>query len=240
VQFGGERVNLAGQLRVGFELQLLFLEVVVGFGLLECRLPVLADHDKRGEEDRFQRDDQRQHRPWLGLDEEHPNGEEADVKVNEVHRPREGGDSVGDPQLNVLATLRLLCQDNRVVAGFPRVRRARLIAGSGRLTVRAAGELSALLRLRTGSHTVRVFRAQVRLCHLWCLSFLVPPPAALRVRHPPSPSEGLADAHRGDVSYRRLPPRLRLRLHLAKPGAGSARSGASGRPARSPTLRRSG
>ncbi len=64
MQLGGEALDLAGQLRVGFEFQLLFVEVVVGLDLLECRLPVLADQDEGGEEDCFQRDDQRQCRPW--------------------------------------------------------------------------------------------------------------------------------------------------------------------------------
>jgi alpha-1,2-mannosyltransferase len=36
VQFGGELVDLAGDLRIGLELQLLLGEVVVGLGLLEC------------------------------------------------------------------------------------------------------------------------------------------------------------------------------------------------------------
>jgi AAA ATPase domain len=114
VQFGGEGVNLAGQLRVGFELQFFFGEVVVGLGLLEGRLPVLADHDKGGQEDRFQRDDQRQRRPRLGFDQQHPDREQRDVDVDEAHRPGEGGDPVGDPQLNVLGPLFLLLQDNRV------------------------------------------------------------------------------------------------------------------------------
>jgi hypothetical protein len=48
VQFDGEPVDLAGQLGIGFEFQFLFVEVAVGLGLLECRLPVLADHDERG------------------------------------------------------------------------------------------------------------------------------------------------------------------------------------------------
>jgi hypothetical protein len=45
------------------QLQLLFLEVMVRLGLLEVRRPVLADHDRRGQEHRLQRNDQRQHRP---------------------------------------------------------------------------------------------------------------------------------------------------------------------------------
>src|SRR6185437_3360950 len=54
VQFGGGGVVLAGELGRGFEFAFLFGEVVVGFGLLECGLPVLADHDEGGQEDRFE------------------------------------------------------------------------------------------------------------------------------------------------------------------------------------------
>src|SRR6266567_8012137 len=43
VQLGSEPMDLAGQLCVGFELQFLLGEVVVRLGLLERRLPVLAD-----------------------------------------------------------------------------------------------------------------------------------------------------------------------------------------------------
>jgi len=63
VQFGGEGVDFAGELGVGFEFEFLFGEVVVGFGLLECGLPVLADHDEGGQEDRFEGHDQGQGRP---------------------------------------------------------------------------------------------------------------------------------------------------------------------------------
>src|SRR5215510_8907055 len=120
VQFGGELIDLAGQLRVGLELQLLLGEVVIGLGLLEGRLPVLANHDKRGQEDRFQRHDQRQRRPRLGLDEQHPDGEYRDVNVDEVHRPREAGDPVGDPQLHVGGPPGLFLQDDGVVREFDR------------------------------------------------------------------------------------------------------------------------
>jgi hypothetical protein len=41
VQLGSVRMDLASELRVGFELQLLFVEVVIRLGLLEVRLPVL-------------------------------------------------------------------------------------------------------------------------------------------------------------------------------------------------------
>jgi hypothetical protein len=57
VQLDGEPVDLARQLGVGFEFQLLFGEVMIRLGLLECRLLVLADHDERRQEDRFQRHD---------------------------------------------------------------------------------------------------------------------------------------------------------------------------------------
>ena len=55
VQFGGERVDLPSQLGVGLELQFLRGEVKIRLGLLERRLPVLADHDERGQEDRLKR-----------------------------------------------------------------------------------------------------------------------------------------------------------------------------------------
>jgi hypothetical protein len=56
VQFDGEPMNHTSQFRVGLEFQLLFVEVMICLGLLEGRLPVLADHDERGQENRFQRD----------------------------------------------------------------------------------------------------------------------------------------------------------------------------------------
>jgi len=48
-----------GQLGVCLELQFLLGEVVIRLGLLELRLPVLADHDERGQEGRLRRHDQR-------------------------------------------------------------------------------------------------------------------------------------------------------------------------------------
>ncbi len=53
MQFLCEDMDLAGQLGVGFELEFLSFKVVVGFGLLEGRLAILADHDERRQEDRF-------------------------------------------------------------------------------------------------------------------------------------------------------------------------------------------
>ena len=49
MQLEREPVDLAGQLGVGLELQFLFGEVVVGLGLLEGRLPVLAEVHRPGE-----------------------------------------------------------------------------------------------------------------------------------------------------------------------------------------------
>jgi hypothetical protein len=53
MQFFCEDLDLAGQVGVAFELQFLRYEVVVGFGLLEGGLAVLADHHERRQEGRF-------------------------------------------------------------------------------------------------------------------------------------------------------------------------------------------
>ena len=63
VQFLCEDLDLAGQVGVAFELQFLGYEVVVGFGLLELGLAVLADHDERRQEDRFKLHHESQYRP---------------------------------------------------------------------------------------------------------------------------------------------------------------------------------
>jgi NAD(P)-dependent dehydrogenase (short-subunit alcohol dehydrogenase family) len=46
VKFGGQSVDLPRDVGVGLQLQLLLLEVVIRLGLLEGRLPILADHDE--------------------------------------------------------------------------------------------------------------------------------------------------------------------------------------------------
>src|SRR5712692_9601349 len=120
VQLGREPMDLPGQLRVGFELQFLLGEIVIRLGLLECRLPVLADHDERGQEDRFQRHDQRQRRPRTLLDEQHPESEQRHMQVDEIHRPGETGDQIGDPQLKARGASRLFLQDDWVVQEFNR------------------------------------------------------------------------------------------------------------------------
>jgi hypothetical protein len=48
VQFRGEDVDLAGQLGVGLQLELLSLEIVVRLGLLKSGLAILTDHNEGG------------------------------------------------------------------------------------------------------------------------------------------------------------------------------------------------
>jgi hypothetical protein len=72
MQFLCEQVDLASQLSVGLQLQLLGFEVVVGPGLLESRLTVLADHHESRQEDRLERHHQRQRRPGVALQDDHP------------------------------------------------------------------------------------------------------------------------------------------------------------------------
>src|SRR5437773_2047658 len=66
---------------------------------------VLTDHHERREKDRLQRHDQRECRPRLLLQQDHPHGEQRHVQVHKVHRTREGGDAVGDAILDVLGSL---------------------------------------------------------------------------------------------------------------------------------------
>jgi hypothetical protein len=97
VQFGGEPVDLASELSIGLELQRLFREVVVGLGLLEFRLPVLADHDERRQEDRFERHDQRQHRPRPVHNPAAPQSQPVPVR----HMPATGHHPQRKPKLPV-------------------------------------------------------------------------------------------------------------------------------------------
>jgi hypothetical protein len=75
VQFCCQNMNLASQLGVGLQLELLCPEVMVRLGLLEGRLAILADHHERGQEDRLERHHQRQCRPRTALQEQHPHSE---------------------------------------------------------------------------------------------------------------------------------------------------------------------
>jgi hypothetical protein len=78
-------VDCPGELGVGFELELLLVEVVIGFRLLEVALTVLPDHYEGREEDRLKEDYQRQGGPWACFDEDHPQGERRHLEIDEVH-----------------------------------------------------------------------------------------------------------------------------------------------------------
>src|SRR6266567_943488 len=113
VDLGGEVVDGARDVGVRVELLLRRLEVMVRLVLLERRLAVLADHHEGGQEDGFQRHDERERRPGAGLDEQHPGREPEDVEVHEVHRAGERRDLVCDMQLELLRPLLLLLEDER-------------------------------------------------------------------------------------------------------------------------------
>src|SRR5215472_7815948 len=120
VQFGGQPLDFLRQLRVGFEFQLHIVELMVRLGLLERRLPVLADEHERGKEDRFQGHRECQGRPRPRFDEQHPDGEQNHVDVDEFHGPGESGDPIGDPQLDIRGALRLLGEHDRIAADLAR------------------------------------------------------------------------------------------------------------------------
>ena len=88
---------------------------MIGLLLLERRLPVLPDHDEGRQENRLERHDERQRRPRLGLDEQHPHREQRDVQIDELHRPRESGDLVGNSELGIFRTLVELVDHRGVV-----------------------------------------------------------------------------------------------------------------------------
>ena len=90
-------------------------EVVIGLGTLELGLAVLADHHERREEDGLERHDQRQPRPRVRLEEQHPAGEQRGVEVHELHRPREPGDVVHDAELDVTCSPRRMVEHHGVV-----------------------------------------------------------------------------------------------------------------------------
>ena len=117
MNIGREGVDGPRELGVGLQFLLLGHEVVVGLGLLEGCLAVLADHDEGREKDGLQRHHQRQLRPGVGLHEQHPQGEDHGVDVDELHRSGEGGDGVGDPQLQVGGATGLVRHHDRVVLG---------------------------------------------------------------------------------------------------------------------------
>jgi hypothetical protein len=97
VDLGGQVVDRLRQVSIDVQFLLALDEVVVCLRLLECRLPVLADHHERRQEDRLQRDDQGERRPWTLLEDDHPHDEHDGVQVHERHGARERGDRVSDP-----------------------------------------------------------------------------------------------------------------------------------------------
>jgi hypothetical protein len=74
----------------------------------------LTYHHERRKKDRLQRDDERQLRPRVRLDEQHPNRKQGGVDVDERHRPGERGDGVRESQLQVGGPVRPLRLNHRV------------------------------------------------------------------------------------------------------------------------------
>src|SRR6266702_3802454 len=124
VDLDGQLVDQPGYLGGVGQFVLNNYEVVIGFDLGEGSLPVLADHHEGRQEDRLERDDESQRRPRALLQPDHPGREHDGMQVEEVHRPRERRDGVGNPQLAVLPAPPQLGRHN----GMGRCRR---LAGSG-------------------------------------------------------------------------------------------------------------
>src|SRR6266511_3091069 len=123
VHLARQAVDLACQLGVQFELLLLLDEVVVGLRLLERRLSVLYDLHERRQEDRLEGHDEGELGPRALLEEEHPGAEADCMEVNECHRPRERGDAVRQPEMDVRMPLRVHPIDDRVMRFAGRHRR---------------------------------------------------------------------------------------------------------------------
>jgi hypothetical protein len=77
---------------------------MIGPGLLECRLPVLADHHERRKENRFERHHQSQRRPGASFEQNHPHTEQHRVKPDEVHRTGERSDPIRQAELKIRAS----------------------------------------------------------------------------------------------------------------------------------------
>jgi hypothetical protein len=91
------------------------LPLVVGQDLAFLVGPVLADHHEGRQEDRLQRHDHGQQPIGVVLDaQDDPGGEPDDVEVDELHRPGEPGDLVGDPVLQALAALLGVLEQRRI------------------------------------------------------------------------------------------------------------------------------
>src|ERR1700732_2673580 len=115
MQLRCEQMDLTCEFGVGLQFQLLGLEVMVCLCLLESRLPILTDHHERRKEDCLERHDQRQRWPRAFLQNQHPDSEHRRVNPDEVHRPRECRDSIGQPHLETLASFLCLVQYGRMM-----------------------------------------------------------------------------------------------------------------------------
>ena len=106
VELLGELVDHLRDVGVLAQHGLLLGVVVIGLRLLERSLAVLADHHEGREEDRLQRHGHGEEveRELVGAEQTGaaPQGEDHRVDVDEVHRPRERRDRVGDTELDVL------------------------------------------------------------------------------------------------------------------------------------------
>ena len=119
MELGRQRANRTRELGVRPQLLSLGREVMVGLGAVKLCLAVLADHDERRQEDRLERDDEGQPRPWIRFDEEHPAGEGDDVDVHKRHGARERSDRIGDAKLHVLRSSARMFGDDRMVQLWP-------------------------------------------------------------------------------------------------------------------------
>jgi len=115
MQFLGQRMDLPSDFGVQMQLRVLGMKVMVRFGLLESRLAVLADHHEGRQEDRLQRHHQGQRRPGTFFQHKHPHREQHRMNPDELHRPRERGDPVGDAQLKILVPFPGLLQHGGVM-----------------------------------------------------------------------------------------------------------------------------
>jgi len=114
VHLGDELVDGPGEVGVQLELLLLLDEVVVGLLLGELRLAVLPDHHEGRQEDRLERHDKGEGRPWALLEHEHPHAERERMDVDERHRSGELRDRVSDAQLHVGRSALPLRDDDRM------------------------------------------------------------------------------------------------------------------------------
>ena len=115
MDLGREGVDRPREFGVRLKFLLLGDEIMIRFGLLERRLPVLTDHHEGREEDCLERHNQCQFRPRIALDEDHPQSEHHGVEVHEAHRACERSDRIGDSQLRVSRSAAGVRRNDRMV-----------------------------------------------------------------------------------------------------------------------------